>query len=75
MNKEQIRAAIERGAPFTLQLADGRSFEIPHEDYIAVPPSGSSVFVFEDSGYYHVLSLRLIANLTGQTDTLDHSPS
>jgi hypothetical protein len=36
---EQIRKRLENGfVPFALRLSDGRRFEIPHRDFIAISP-------------------------------------
>ena len=33
MTHAEVKKRIEDGDPFTLHVADGRSFEIPHQDY------------------------------------------
>ena len=36
---EQIRKRLENGfVPFALRLSDGRRFQVPHRDFIAVSP-------------------------------------
>ena len=36
---DQIKKRLENGfVPFALRLSDGRRFEVPHRDFIAVSP-------------------------------------
>ena len=40
MNIERIRRRIRNGfTPFTLHLSDGRSFSVPHPEFVAVGPN------------------------------------
>jgi len=48
MNRSQIEDAIATGKPFTIRTADGREFEVPTRDHIAISPRGSFVQVFDD---------------------------
>jgi hypothetical protein len=48
--------------PFRVLVADGRSFEVPHEDYISQSPTGRTVIVYH--GKVHtVLDALLITGL------------
>jgi len=42
MNLSQIEAAVERNLPFTLRMADGKEYHVPHRDYISLPPVAAS---------------------------------
>lgn len=53
----QIEAALERGIPFTLSMADGKSYHVPHRDYISVPPRGAFVIVYDDEEHAYLLPL------------------
>jgi hypothetical protein len=70
MNIAQIEEAAKRGLPFSLKVADGDRFDVPHPDYISFPPQESQkrtyVIVYNDHGYASVLPLLTITSLTFQ---------
>lgn len=70
MNIAQIEEAVHRGVPFKLKVADGDEFNIPHGDYIFLPPAASSkrtyVVVHNDAGFASLLPLLTITSLTYQ---------
>ena len=72
MNINQIEEAAHRGVPFTLKVADGDSYEVPHADYIFLPPKGSKmrtyVVVHSDNGFASLLPLLTITSLTYRVD-------
>lgn len=45
MTHEVLRAKIKDGIPFTMHVADGRSFLVPHHDFIMLPPKATFVVV------------------------------
>jgi hypothetical protein len=45
MTREQVESAISSGAPFTLRMADGKEYVVPHRDY----SSASSANLLRDS--------------------------
>jgi hypothetical protein len=72
MNIEQIEKAVRRGTPFSLKVAEGDQFDVPHADYLALPPRDSRrrtyVVVHHDDGSASVLPLLTITSLTYQTE-------
>ena len=65
MTRKHLEAVIEEGVPFTVKLADGRSYPVPHGDYISLPPRNATVaVVYEDDGTVHVLPLLTMTGLT-----------
>lgn len=72
MDIAQIEEAAHRGMPFTLKVADGDSFEIPHPDYLCLPPKTSAkrtyIAVHNDKGFASVLPLLTITSLTYRGD-------
>ncbi len=68
MNRSQIEAALERNLPFTLLMADGREYPVPHRDYIGLPPHGAFVVVFDDREHVYVLPLLTMTGLSYQSD-------
>ena len=63
MTREQIESAIESGAPFTLLMADGKEYPVPHRDYISLPPKAACVIVYDDAGHFNVLPLLTMTGL------------
>ncbi len=63
MTREQLESAITSGKPFTLLMADGKEYSVPHRDYILFPPKASFVIVYDDTGHYTVLPLLTMTGL------------
>jgi len=63
MTREQIEAAVE---PFTLRMADGREYAVPHRDYISLSPRAPYAIVHEDDGHFNVLPLLTMTGLRSQ---------
>ena len=63
MTRDQIQAAVARGVPFTLRMADGKEYPVPRKDYIWLPPRSSNVFVWDDTGNFTVLPLLTMTGL------------
>jgi hypothetical protein len=68
MTTEQFRAALNElpFRPFTIHMVDGRSFDVPHRDFVAQSPSGRTVIVFQRNESYNVLDLPLMSELEVQ---------
>ena len=63
MTREQIVSAVASGRPFTLRMADGKEYSVPHSDYISLPPKASYVIVYDDSGHFTVVPLLRMTGL------------
>lgn len=63
VNREQIESALARGQPFTLLMADGREYRVPHRDYLSLPPKAPYVIVYDDEGHFTVLPLLTMTGL------------
>lgn len=63
MTREQVESAAGSGIPFTLRMADGKAYPVPHRDYISIPPRGSYVIVYDDHGRFNVLPLLTMTGL------------
>ncbi|MBE7499711.1 MAG: hypothetical protein HS113_05265 [Verrucomicrobiales bacterium] len=59
----QIESAIHSGVPFTLRMADGREYHVPHPDYISLSPKGTFVTVYDDEERFFVLPLLTMTGL------------
>jgi hypothetical protein len=65
MTTEQFRSTLhlQPFRPFTIRMADGRAFEVPHPNFVAQSPSGRTVIVFQKDESYSVLDLLLMTEL------------
>ena len=65
MNIEQFRATLHQQPfrPFKIRMADGRSFDVLHRDFVAISPNGRSAIVFQQDESYSVLDLLLMSEL------------
>ena len=64
MTRDQIVRAVQRNTPFTLRMADGREYTVPHRDFITVPPNASFVIVVDRQGKdFDVLPLLTVTGL------------
>lgn len=63
MTRQQVESAVASGNPFTLRMADGKEYPVPHRDYISLPPNASYVIVYDDQGHFTVLPLLTMTGL------------
>ncbi len=49
--------------PFTVRMADGRTFLVRHPDFISRSPSGRTLIVHGDDDSFSILDLLLVAEL------------
>ena len=71
MSRSQIEAALERNVPFTLSMADGKDYRVPHRDYISLPPKRAFAVVYDDQEHVFVLPLLTMTGLTYQSESTD----
>jgi len=68
MTIEELRNARAANPfrPFTIRLADGRSFLVPHRDYLSMSPvGGRTVIVYgTNQGAFSILDLLLVTELS-----------
>lgn len=64
MTKENIQGVIESNRPFTITMADGRQYNVPHPDFIAFTRKGTSVIVSTEDDKVHILSLITMTSIT-----------
>jgi hypothetical protein len=84
MTADRIREALtaQPFIPFDLRLVDGRSFTIPHTDYVSVPPikRPRDILIYtdrpDDPDEYraHRVDLALVLELTVPTTTAPAAP-
>jgi hypothetical protein len=65
MTIEQFRSTLnlQPFRPFTIRMADGRTFDVPHPDFVAQSPSGRTVVVFQTDDSYSLLDLLLMTEV------------
>lgn len=63
MTRKQIENAVASGLPFTLRMADGKEYPVPHRDHIPLPPNASYVIVYDNKGGFTVLPLLTMSGL------------
>ncbi len=68
MTREQVESAVARGVPFTLLMADGKSYPVPHRDYVSFPPKAPYVIVYDDEGHFTILPLLTMTGLQSAVD-------
>jgi hypothetical protein len=65
MTIEQLRATY--GAtpfrPFTIHLADGRHYDVPHPDFLSHTPTGRTLIVYHGGESFSILDLLLVTEL------------
>lgn len=65
MTIQQLRAAL--GAtpfrPFTVHMADGRAFEVPHPDFLSMSPTGRTIIVYQQNDEFSILDLLLMTEI------------
>jgi hypothetical protein len=67
MSRSQVEAAIESGNPFSLRMADGKEYHVPHRDYISLSPKGTFATVYDDDEKFYVLPLITMTGIASST--------
>jgi hypothetical protein len=49
--------------PFTIGMADGRQFHIPHPDFLSMSPAGRTAVIFHPDDSASIVDLLLMAEL------------
>ncbi len=60
---------MERNLTFTLHMADGKEYRVPHRDYIFLPPKAAFVVVSDDDGHVFVLPLLTMTGLSYESES------
>src|SRR5439155_932002 len=68
MTAEHFRLMREANpfVPFTIHLADGRTFPVPHRDFVSQSPSGRTIIVCRPDDTCSVVDLYLVTELEVQ---------
>lgn len=66
MTSQQLREARDAVPfrPFSIRMADGQAYEVPHRDYLSISPTGRTAIVYRTSTEaFRVLDVMLITSL------------
>lgn len=65
MTVEQLRNAHRTRPfqPFTIHLADGRHFHVPHPEFLSYSPSGRTAIVHHADDTFSIIDLLLVTEL------------
>ena len=71
MNFDQLRNLYQAQPfrAFSIHLADGRVFHIPHREFLSHSPNGRTVIVYEEDDSFHILDLLLVTELEVHAET------
>ncbi len=75
MTVPQLRAAHRATPfrPFTIHMTDGRSFHIPHPDFLFMTPTGRTVIVCQENDDFSILDLLLMTEIESSQATAARS--
>jgi hypothetical protein len=65
MTVEQLRKMHQERPfrPFRVHLADGRSLDVPHPEFLAHSPSGRTVMIARPDDTFDIVDLPLVTSL------------
>jgi hypothetical protein len=65
MTIQQLRAAQHATPfrPFTVHMADGRAFPVPHPDFLSMSPTGRTVIIYQEDDEFSILDLLLMTEI------------
>ncbi len=65
MTVEQFRKMLSAQPfqPFTINLADGRQLEVPHREFVFLPPNSRTAWVADQDGAAEIIDLLLVIGL------------
>ena len=66
MTHERIRELLHAVpfAPFSVQLASGRSLPVPHPDFVSVSPTGRTMVIHTKNDRIEIVDVMLVTNLS-----------
>jgi len=65
MTIEELRKVYQAQPfrPFSIHLADGRSFKIPHREFVSHSPKGRTLIVYGEGDDFDILDLLLVTGI------------
>ena len=49
--------------PFTMHMADGRSFQVSHPEFLLVAPSGRTAVLYDQDDHLNILDVMLMTGI------------
>jgi hypothetical protein len=49
--------------PFVLHLADGREIPVPHQEFMAIGPTGRTIIVYDEQESFNIVDLLLVTDV------------
>jgi hypothetical protein len=70
MTAEQLRTMREANPfrPFIIHLTDGRTFTVPHRDFVSQSPSGRTIIIYNANDSFSIVDLFLVTELEGPAE-------
>ena len=71
MTTEQLRTVMEAQPfrPFTLHMADGRTFPVTHPEFLSHSPSWRTVIIYREDESFSILDLLLMTEVRVDSST------
>jgi hypothetical protein len=68
MTIEQVRGLYQARPfhPFVMHLADGREIPVPHQEFMAIGPTGRTVFVYDEHESFNIVDLLLVTDIRAE---------
>ena len=68
MTIDKLREAVNASPfrPFTIRTADGERFQVPHRDFVSIPPTSPRIFIVWDAKVaerHNVIDVMLVTSL------------
>jgi hypothetical protein len=65
MTVEQLRKTHRASPfqPFTVRMADGRTFPVLHPDFLSISPTGRTAVIYDTQGSASIVDLLLMTEL------------
>ncbi len=63
MTTEALREAIRTRRPFRISMADGRTLDVPHAEFVSISPSGRILYIAEENDRLEALDVLLITGV------------
>ena len=64
MTSQQLRETRDANPfrPFTIHLTNGRTFRVPHRDFVSISPTGRTVMIYKEDAF-SILDMLLVTEL------------
>lgn len=63
MTTDALREAVGIRRPFRITLADGRTLDVSHPEFVSISPSGRLLYIAEENDRLEALDVRMITGV------------